>query len=77
MKDHNFKAFIDILRILKKKHIENSSIRETVIDLIGKYEKDLTKDQKSAILGELLEYEKKQTRRKAGKLVAQPSRDYF
>ena len=42
MNEEDFKSFLQMLRLIKKRDAEKSSIEETILDLIEHYEKDFT-----------------------------------
>jgi len=59
MKEKNFKSFVELLRFLKKGDSEKSSVKETIINMVNNYEKDLTQEQRADLLKDLVHYEKK------------------
>ena len=76
MDEKNFKAFIEILRMIKKRDSEKSSIEETIIDLIEHYERELTEEQKARVLKDLVSYERKRRQKKSDRKI-ETTRDYF
>lgn len=59
MKESDFIMFLDFLRTLERYNISGSSIEDTIINVMNRYEHQLTEDQKKTLLREFMDYQKR------------------
>ena len=76
MDEKNFNTFIEIMRVLKRRNLDKSSIEETMMELMNRYRNELTEEQKAELLKRISDSEKKKKEKKNDDLST-PQRDYF